>query len=242
MLPPTGDLSALRQTPNVATRVRRIAYSLVSLGETIAELASPVLQQSITSEQIDGLSRQVMDYQGWWNDPVIEPVTRHIPLSMSKDAFLARCEALDQLVVEGFQERILREILLGLGEKNEHIAQYKSIKLLDRLLELATIANHSGLWLGTDFQEIHTRASQQTHVTRLSALLTLHDLRIVRSHRGSEGHQQKVSQALKVLNVDPALTASGWGFVMDALLDAVAKEIEITTAILEQVQLFRPSS
>ncbi|MBI5302689.1 MAG: hypothetical protein HY868_11170 [Chloroflexi bacterium] len=242
VLPSAENLDRLRQTPNVATRAKRITYALVSVGEALAKMATEVFQRALNSKEIVGLSRQEMNYRGWWNDPIVEPVTRTIPLSMSKDDFLARCESLDQLVVEGLQERILREILLGLGEGDKDILQYKSIRLLGRLLELSTVANQSGLWLGSDFQEIHARTPQPARIVQLPVLATLHDLRIVRSHRGNESHQKRVSDALKVLNVDPALTATGWGTVMDALLDAIAKEIEHTFAILKQGQLFRPSN
>jgi hypothetical protein len=62
--PPGYDLTTLQNQPNVATRTRRIVYSLVSLGENLAGLSSNALGRQITSMDTVKFLRADLDYEG----------------------------------------------------------------------------------------------------------------------------------------------------------------------------------
>lgn len=232
--PPIGDLVALRNEPNVATRTRRIVYALVSLGEQIAGIASEVLGRTTSSMDTVKLSRANLDYEGWWENRNAEPVARHAPTSMTKDAFLSRCGQLDQLVVESLDEGILRETLLNIGVDRKLIESWKSLKLLAHLLQLASTASETGLRLPEDAREAVARAAEGGSAQELPILAVLHELRIAGSHRGDKSHDTRIADALAQLDLHPQSTSTGWGHVLDRLYDEVARELETATYVLGQ--------
>lgn len=234
VLPPTEGIETLRLARNIATRARRIAYAVATLGESLATVATHTLSKPFSSKELTGLSSQEMDYVGWWNNSIIEPITRHAPLSMTREEFLKRCQELDQLVVEGLNEATLRQVLIRLGEDKEKISGFRSIKLLVRLVELASIANHSGHRLMEDSKEIQERAAEHSSTNFLQSLFILHELRTAASHRGSDGHQNRVEDALRYLQLNVESTKTGWGHVFDAILDAVANDLESANQIISQ--------
>lgn len=231
--PPIGLFQDLRIVPNVASRTRRIVYSLVTLGETLASITSEILGTPVSSEDTVGLCRTELDYQGWWEFPTIEPVARHIPKNLTKDDFLARCEVLDQLIIEGFSEKILRMSLLKLGIDRDEIKDLGSLKLLSMFLALCKVSNESGLEISKDIDEIFSRLSSEGWVNSLPILFSLHNLRMIRAHRGGKSHAKRLNEALDLLEIDIVSTASGWGHVLDKLYDAIAQEIDDADSLLQ---------
>ena len=96
-------------------------------------------------EDFVGLDRTHLDYAGWWTAEHVEPVTRHIPLTLSQDDLLRRCHKLQQLVVEPLKESLIRKTLVELGIPPDDIKEYRSLKLLDLLVRLAEEADQAGL-------------------------------------------------------------------------------------------------
>jgi len=230
--PPGGDLRALRDQPNIATRTRRIVYALVTLGEETAALSTKALGRVIASTDTVRLSRTRLDYEGWWEHPIAEQAARHAPMGMTRDMFLSRCGQLDQLVVEAINERILRETLVALGVDAEQIIEWRSLKLLAHLLRLVITGSSVGLRLPEDAQQAVERVSEGLSPSMLSVLEQLHDLRIAGSHRGDDRHARKLADALALLDLEPESTASGWGLALDRLYDEVAQELEKTASAL----------
>lgn len=231
---PAGDLRALHDQPNIATRTRRIVYALVTLGEEIAALSTKALGRVVTSMDTVRLSRGSLDYEGWWENPIAEQAARHAPMSMTKDMFLSRCAQLDQLVVEAIDEGILRETLVAFGVDAEQIKGWRSLKLLAHLMRLAVTGSSAGLRLPEDAHQMVDRVSGGPSPPGLSVLEQLHELRIVGSHRSDGRHAQRLAAALAMLGVDRESTASGWGLVLDRLYDEVARELEETVSSLNQ--------
>ena len=238
--PPIGQPDVLRTHPNVATRARRITYGLLQLGEHLATLASIALARPLTSTETVGLSRQQLDYEGWWLNRYAEAISRHAPATMSVDDFLSRSGLLDQLVVEALREALLREFILELGVDPKGIVDLKSIKLLALILKFAALANEAHLRLIQESTQILIREpdyappSSLARSVELPVLRILHDLRITRGHRTDTRRPSTIDNALSTIGVDPRSTATGWGSALDALYDAVAEEVEGASLVLQE--------
>ena len=235
----TPDLLApeARLGPNVGTRAKALVDGMVRLGEALAVLSAALGLQVRAAAELVGLDRDWLAYHGWWNGPLVEPVTRHIPLSMGRDAFLGRCLDLDKLVVEALAERHLRGIVRAIGAPQDDIDRLRGLKLLDRIVCLALVARDAGLRLDRAGDEVVARYHQGATGERpVSALFALSDLRQVAGHR-KEKADASVADALGRLGLDLRATAGGWGATLDAVYDALAVQLNAAaTAVLDTLR------
>ena len=109
----------------------------MSLGEAVATIASQLTLTPLSARDIVGLDRGELEYHGWWTADHVEPITRHIPLELTVDDFLARCSDLYQLVGEGLSEASLRRLLTALGMPAQDLTDFRSLRLLAHLIQLA---------------------------------------------------------------------------------------------------------
>ncbi len=184
----------------------------------------------ITSADLVGVERGKLDYEGWWNAPHVEPITRHVPLNLDRSTFLDRSVALAKVVVEALAQRHLRRIVTTIGEQPDKMDGFGALKLLDRIVCLAQVANESGLLLWKAGDELTRRlASDGTDRGRpLDRLFALNDLRQAGAHRKGE----IVESALARFGVDITTTAAGWGTALDAVYDGLIEELESINATL----------
>jgi hypothetical protein len=125
--PPTIHPVELRKLPNVATRSKKIVDALAVLGEILSNIANTITWKNLNSIDFVKLSRDKLDYYGWWNEPSVASITRHIPLTIGKNSFLERCKDLNSLVIEGLNESNLRKLLLGVGVNSKHIKDFRGL-------------------------------------------------------------------------------------------------------------------
>ena len=235
--PPVGNIEELRAARNVASRTRRIVYSLASFWEILAKLMSEILNSSLTSQETVRLSRVDLDYLGWWEFPKIETVARHIPEDLTEEKFLDRCKVLHQLVIEGFSESVIRKSIETLGFDKNKTKELRSLKLLSIFMAICEESKESGLVLLDDTEDIINRISSGNKTYFMPTLFTLNDLRVISAHRGDKSHSKKLNEALEVLEIDIVSTTSGWGHVLDKIYDEIAQEIDKINSILQQVDI-----
>ena len=224
-----------RDVPNVGVRSKRIVYALTKLGEVIAELASSVMGKDLDSNDFVKLSRNELDYSGWWHKDTVIPITRHIPVTMGKSDFLERCMELNSLIVEGLSERNLRNLVSKIGVDAAFPKDSGSLKLLDVLVQYGIISCESGLRIVSDSNEIQARllekrASNGTrHLeTPIKVLFPLHDLRNVKGHPGTDS-----AKPLRTLGIDHGSVEAGYGAALDKLYDEIGAALERTVEVLE---------
>lgn len=225
---------AVAQSPNVATRARRLVYALLDLGERIAGIESACLGEAITSRETVRLLRANVEYYGWWKAPGIEPITRCAPLDMSEDSFLARCAELHKPVIEGLSERPLRRTLIQLGVSDKMIERWGTLRLLQALLNLAKTSIESGLGLNAHSHDLVARTDIKARALEMAALFHLNALRVGKSHLGGGDTREA---ALEGLGIERAAMAAGWGHAFDIVYDRVAESLEATAELLGQALL-----
>ncbi|PSO10922.1 MULTISPECIES: hypothetical protein [unclassified Sphingobium] len=229
---PTESLTALRKIPNVATRARDLTDGLVAVGKQLVKLSKALGLDDLTVEVLTGLNPAERERNGWWNARFVEAITRHIPLGLSEPAFLRRCLDLDKVVNEGWGEAALRRIVKAMGPQTD-TKGYGRLKLLDRLLCLAEIANETGLHLVEDKDEILERFKESgiLHPQPIKRLFALSDLRQEAGHRKDGAI---IPNALERCGLDPAATTSGWGTTLDGIYDGAIGDVRQAAAILER--------
>jgi hypothetical protein len=233
--PETGDLQLLRSLPNVASRSKTIVLLLLDLGELIASFASEVLSSALSATDVVRLVRRDVDYHGWWTLPDSEKVARHIPIDLTEDRFLARCAYLHQMVVERWVEKSLRRLLEALGVPAKEIAKFRSLKLLSVLVEMARLANMTGLDCRTQGSAVFSRRAESTPPAPIARLFALDDLRQLADHRSGGSFRTKLTTALGVFGIDPASAASGYGTLLDQVYDGVIETLQLVYETLRQV-------
>jgi hypothetical protein len=110
--------------------------------------------------------------------------------------------------------------------------KFRGLKLLDRLVCLAAIADETGLPLAAARDEIFERFRESNTVPSqpLKRLFALSDLRQEEGHR-KDG--KSIRSALERCGLDPAATASGWGTTLDGIYDGAIGDIRHANAIIE---------
>jgi hypothetical protein len=218
-------LAAALNAANIATRAKDVTYALVDLGELLSRLAHS-LGLAISPEQFVGLRRAALDYSGWWTPDVVEPISRHAPLSMSADTFLDRCLSLEKLLIEGFSESTLRKLLQAMGAPAADIKELHTLKLLDRIVCMAQLAETTGLAIAKDGAELWQRLSKERAPGQpVARLFALHDVRILQAHRASD-RKRKMQEELKRFDIKPGEEGSGYGQILDRVYNALSAQLD----------------
>jgi hypothetical protein len=228
------EASELRGVPNVATRAKRIVFALIGLGETLADLASLVTGRQVSSQDVAGLERSSVNYYGWWNAAHVEPITRHLPLSLGRDQFLDRMTDLTKFVIEGINESVVRNVVLSLGYSSEETREWRSMKLLERVVRHCRVGTETGLDVVRDAPAIVARTASEVGAEGTSALKSLNALRQLDAHRGGASSQTRLNAELAVFGIDLASTAGGWGEAADRVYDGVAEALEELEQMIHQ--------
>jgi hypothetical protein len=226
-------LFAARHERNIATRAERVTYATVSLGEALSKLAG-TFGLEILPEEFVGLRRRALDYNGWWTFEVTEPTARHVPLALTADSFLDRCMNLEKLAIEGLREGNLRRILLAMHAPAEDIADFRSLKLLDRIVCLAQVADAAGLSLKNYGPQLWARLTKEgtTPVKPIEHLFALHDVRILKAHKASD-RGKRLQDELERFDIRAGEEAAGYGKILDKIYDVLSSELDDASAKIE---------
>jgi hypothetical protein len=227
--PPAGDISILRKEPNIAIRAERLYLGLVNLGQYLTEISMRATDEMLSTENFVSIDYRKLDYEGWWTQKYAGKVASHIPLELSEDRFLARCNILNKVLVEGLKEKTLRKLLLALDVDGNRIKEFRSLKLLDYLTQLCLIADERNISLFTDasilVDSLNAKQSQlenDEHLpSPLNTLFILNDLRIAGGHRDIT-----IDCLLDKLGTDRNSQTSGWGLLLDKLYDRLGDALE----------------
>ncbi len=237
--PPEGITASLMKELNVAIRAKKIVYSLVDLGDLLAQISNKIkATENFTSEDFTGLSRSTLNYFGWWADPNVLPITKHIKKDMSEESFLERCKSLNSLIVEGLNEKKLRQKLLSIGLNRLEIEKFKALKLLDIIIQFSFICRDTGLDLFKEPKEIERRWLEKKSIlkkgqnlkTPIDVIFLLNDLRIANAHRG-----RKMDGLLERLGTDRASVSSDMGGLLDRLYDLLGEALQNTIESIRNI-------
>ena len=214
-IPATVDLLGAegRAARNIGVRSQELVYGMADVGVMLCGIAATFQLEAAGTEAYVGLDRAWLTYNGWWNGAHVEPITRHIPIDMSRSDMLKRCLDLDKMLIEALGERHLRRLVKAFGPPHDKVDSFRSLKLLDRIVCLCQVAVDTGLSPWTSGAEVVARLAQfgTTPASPLTSLFALSDLRQAAGHR--KDADAEISRALERLGLDPAAAGGGWGLI-----------------------------
>jgi len=194
---------------------------------------SDVAGLSFTQAEIGHFDSAGIAYSGWWTFPELRSLGHVVPLTMARSDFLSRCTEVFKLL-ENLQPAPLRHILIELGVKKEAIAEFKALKLLAAICQLATISNESGFNLVSDRAQVSASWNPARIVPDLQPLFALNGLRTVEAHKLSTSTPEKVSDSLGVFGIDENQCRAGWGTALDLIYDRTASSLEHVNKLVQE--------
>ncbi len=224
-LPDTAYPAVLKER-NIAIRAEEVTFAVVTLGESLAALASSIGLSELKPEDFVGLRRSALEYHGWWTFEATDAISRHVPLNLPVDQFLDRCMSLNKLIVEGLAESKLRRTLQVIGVPGNAIADFRTLKLLDCIVRMAQVASATGLELSKEGKQIWDRLENDgTEPSQpVAYLFALYDIRILKAHIAGT-RDERLADELTRFGVMPGEEAGGYGKILDNIYDALCVQL-----------------
>ncbi|WP_315767587.1 MULTISPECIES: hypothetical protein [unclassified Bradyrhizobium] len=225
--PSEAALARMATEANIGARAEKLVFGFVSLGESLSRLAEAINLVGLLPEDFVGLRRKALEYHGWWTLENIEPIARHVPLTLTEDAFLDRCMTLTKLVIEGLSEKSLRLVVLALGVPSEAVEKLRGLKLLDALVCMAQLAEQNGLELSRLGKEIWQRLQRDGTEPEqpIERLFSLYELRLLAGHKATHRHE-RLAKELKRFEVSLSEGGAGFGSLLDRVYDLVIRDLQ----------------
>jgi hypothetical protein len=223
-----------RSGKNIAEYAKELVDEYLRLGETLATISSTILEEGVGIEDVIKLDKRKIDYSGWCSIKEIEGITWHIPENLNKDEFLERCKRLNILIIEGLNEGLLRRTLLKVGVESNNIKEYRSVKLLELLIEIFIVSNKSGLSPKKNGKTIVGRIDYENTNEFLRQMFGLNFLRIQSSHSSGTKGEKIFYDALKSFGIEQAMIATNYVDAIEIVYQGIANTLKTINKILEE--------
>jgi hypothetical protein len=217
---------------HVGSRARDLIYAFLQLCATISEL-SDAAGLPYNQEEIGQFTTADVKYRGWWTITNFKPIGHTIPLNLSCAAFLNRCKEIAKLL-ENLRPAPLRNILVELGLKKDDIKEFRAIKLLATLSQLATISRKDGLDLLSDRDLVFAQWNAAAIVPDATPLFGLIALRNMDAHKTSSSWTAELADALKPFGIDQTQCAAGWGLALDRIYDTILASLSALNTLIDE--------
>lgn len=199
---------------HIVSKTGRFVEQLLNLGDHLAKLSAVAGLSPQAASKIVGFSRADLRANGWLNHPALSRLAQVAPLSMTEQAFLARCKNLHefwQRIPNGF----LQNLLVSAGHTRLDIKTLGSLKLLQALLNIVERLNVEGeradsFGAGAEPEDLTTENGA------LAALFVNNEFRTADAHDTGS-----VLRGLETLSFDTAALNQGYGRALDHVFDGV---------------------
>lgn len=213
----------LHGTRHIGNRGKDVVYGFLDLTSALAEL-SELVGLPATQEEIGGFNTADVRYRSWWTFPLLCPLGHVALMDMPRAEFFGCCTVLFKLI-ENIKPAPLRAVLIHLGMRKDAIRDFRSIKLLATLIQLAKIVERSGLGLVSEFEQVNAQWDARVKLPALSPLFALNSLRTGDVHSNSASTPARVSDALATFAIDESECVNGWGKALDRVYDLLGSSM-----------------
>ncbi len=215
---------------NIGSRAEALIEAFIRMGEAIVSL-SDRLGFAFQEDDVVSLSRQEIEYRGWWTIETLKPLSHRAAADSTKDQFLERCKCVYQLF-EGIKEKPLRRLIDKVGLNSKETKDYRSLKLLASTLQLCQISHETGLDIAEQGDAIAERWDKELLIEELRPLFSLVDLRNTAGHKTSADTAKKVQAALEVFEIQEQEMVAGWGRAIDQVYDRMVDCLYSISAVI----------
>ncbi|MBL8230558.1 MAG: hypothetical protein JNL98_18855 [Bryobacterales bacterium] len=217
---------------HIGARAEDFVMALLNLTEALTQVANK-LGVHVSQRELGGYDSAEVSRNGWWTTSELKPLGNVSFLSMSREDFLGRCTALFK-PFEGLKERHLRETVDTIGIPREKTKDFRSLKLLEVICQVAEISIDTGLDLTGNRADVASRWDAASRVEALKALFALNGLRQLDAHRGGRDFELKLRDSLSTFEIDPASTVARWGKALDTVYDKLQESLEAISCLLRR--------
>lgn len=218
---------------NIGTRATTLVYAFLDLGDALLEL-SDRFDLPFQPEDMIGLVKADVEYQGWWRIQGLAPLGYHVRIDMTKDCFLERCKTIQKLF-ELLREKSLRRLVGAFEIDKNEVDSYKQMKLLTTVLQCCHVAADAGLDVVEDTGEISRRWTKDLRLGSVTPFFALIDLRNAAGHDLGGDEERKVGEALKVYGVQVNDTTVGYGIALDKVYDLISESLTDIARLVREV-------
>jgi hypothetical protein len=217
---------------HIGVRAGDVIYSFLSLTSSVAEFSQKI-GDPYSQQEIGQLTTSHVKYQGWWRISQLRSLGNVVPMTLTRQAFLARCGDLYKLF-ENLEPAPLRRLLKQLGIDTAEIADFGRVRLLDGIFQFCIIARTQGFDTRSETLEISKHWKPTERVPQLRRLHALHALRVADAHLMNNSATRKFAEALTAFNIDSKETQSGWGSALDSVYDGISSMFQDTAEFLRR--------
>lgn len=178
------------------------------------------------------LDKEKLEYYGWYNEESIKPITHHLRHKLPRQEFLFRIKKLHHFLVENLVEKNLRKIAVDIFgielnkfKRNEDEV-FRSIKLLNLVLNYIRIAEETGLNINQDSVEINVRLEKELiEMGLIKSLNAINILRQLDSHQGGAKSDDKLVKALEAFGLERNEVHDNFLEACEIIYDKTEKEL-----------------
>lgn len=199
---------------HIVTKTTRLLDQILALGDNLAKLGE-VVGIPLEAAELVGFSREEIDANWWTSYPQLCRLAQVAPLSMTQQAFLARCKSLHEVwqrVPDGFMRQLLRKA----GCPAEKVKGLGSLKLLQGLLNIVEHLDAQQESVDEFVRDVEPETWAEKN-DRMAPLFLTNDLRIADAHE-SFG---RALATLQAMGFDTATVNQGYGKALDFVFDGV---------------------
>lgn len=212
---------------HIVSKTQRLLDQLLELGDHLETLGTAI-GEPMPADKIVGFSKAELNANGWLNYPTLCHLAQVAPLSMTEQAFLARCKNIHELW-QCIPNNFLCKLITKAGHTRSIVKELGSLKLLQALLNIVERLNAHGEMVEV-FGSSAIPSGLSSRNTALSALFVNYDLRITDAHNTGD-----VLKYLESLGFDIAAVNEGYGRALDHVFDGVIRAFKDLNVELDKL-------
>jgi len=204
---------------NIVLKTNRYLKEFLKLGDNLTSL-SKSLGIEKTTQDIIGINRSELEYSGWESIPRFVRLSQVAPLNMSQQQFLERCKLMHE-IWQSVPDGVLKKILERSGCPKEEIKKFKSLKLMQCLLNVLQYLNSQQEPISS-FESVDAIDGWRDKNLDMSPLFKLADLRNLSAHES----RTEIFDILRYFKLDTSSLNEGYGIALDTVFDGVIETFE----------------
>lgn len=213
------EVDAAEDIENIAAKTIRFKDEFLLFGKNLCRLSNHLANTDIQCYDVIGMSKEELDYHGWFNKEQLFKMAKVAPLNMNKDDFLSRCKTINEFFNQ-IPKGYLQGIVLSTGIDKNAIKDFGSIKLLHGIKNVLDYLSINALNI-IDFRNCSDKFDWNKINDTTIGWFVINDLRQIDAHDKSENPQKEMEK----LGFDVALCRNGYGKALDFIYDEVIKTI-----------------
>lgn len=224
------------ENDNITTKTERLINAFFNLCSRLETLSYKV-NKNTSDNTVCSIDKIELQHNGWWSIEELRKLAYVATKEMPKEEFIRRCKNL-YILFEHLKEKTLRNLLISIGFDKKNISDYRSLKLLQLIIQTCEAAESSGLDITSECSELTNRISDlNKQVDNFEYFFALNTIRQIESHlKGNEKDKEFIT-ALETFGISHSEAKSEYGYALDEVYISITKALDnIATKIQNSLE------